>query len=189
MQRRNPEGLGHVYWANRPGYQSVVWKRKVKTNGAYKIARDGFGIMHQGSARIDHGTDLTVIARSLDGVLADHVNHLLVAFDQGYVVFEDLARESAGRWVNGGIYVQERYFGPWDVPCRSRAAARPSLWSASIAAAFVLGLGARPLGIGHWYGGMVSSAHDGGEADISSGMSQRLQFQFSFVTLLLNLTR
>ena len=49
--------------------------------------------MHQGFTPIDHGTDLTVIARSLDSVLADHVNHLLVAFDQRYVVFEDLAWE------------------------------------------------------------------------------------------------
>lgn len=78
---------------------------------ADKSARDGFGIMHQGSAPIDHGTDLMVIARSLDSVLADHVNHLLVAFDQGYVVSEDLAWGLARMWVNGGKCVLLRAMG------------------------------------------------------------------------------
>ena len=63
---------------------------------AYKIARDRLGIMHQGFAPVDHGTDLTVIARSLDGVLADHVAQLLVAFDQGYMMFEYLTCDLVG---------------------------------------------------------------------------------------------
>lgn len=50
---------------------------------AYEIARDVLGVLHYDFAPIDDGTYLTVVAASLDGVLADHVAHLLVAFDQG----------------------------------------------------------------------------------------------------------
>lgn len=32
-----------------------------------------------------------MIARAVDGVFADHVKHLLVAFDERNVMFEDLA--------------------------------------------------------------------------------------------------
>lgn len=63
--------------------------------GAYECPRDGLSFVHHGFASIEHGADLAVIAGSFDGVLADHVDHLLVAFYQGDMMFEYLLLELA----------------------------------------------------------------------------------------------
>ena len=46
----------------------------------YKGPRNALGFVQHALAAVEHGADLAVVARSLDGVLADHVDHLLVAF-------------------------------------------------------------------------------------------------------------
>lgn len=55
-------------WGSEGGYKT------------YECSRNRLGFVHHGLASIEHGADLAVIARSFHGVLADHVNHLLVAF-------------------------------------------------------------------------------------------------------------
>jgi len=59
----------------------------------YKVPCGVFGLIHHLVCAVEHGANGSMIAATLDRVLPNHVYHLLVPFDDGDVVFEDLEIE------------------------------------------------------------------------------------------------
>lgn len=61
----------------------MIWGRDEDTG-------NGLGLGQNSLSMVDHVTNGSIVARSLNSVFPDHVDHFQMAFDQGDVMLEDL---------------------------------------------------------------------------------------------------